>query len=135
MHRTLFITIALGALASGAAAQDQDHGAREYVIACAGCHGETGMGDGPLAGLLDIETPNLTTLAARAGGAFPYAETLRMVDGRNEVRAHGSAMPVWGDRFFVTAAVDDGRDPAQSDLVAKGRVLALVSYLASIQAE
>jgi mono/diheme cytochrome c family protein len=133
MYRTFFIALALGSLASQAGAQDGDLGAREYVIACAGCHGETGMGDGPIAGLLDIETPNLTTLAERSGGAFPYEETLRMIDGRNDIRAHGSEMPVWGDRFFVSAAVSDGLDPAQSELVAKGRILALVGYLKSIQ--
>ena len=129
------MAFAMGAVGLPGAAAEGDAGAREYAVACAGCHGESGKGDGPLAGLLQIHTPDLTALAAKAGGAFPYAETLRLIDGRNEVRAHGSAMPVWGDRFFVSAAVADGRDPAEADLVAKGRMLALVSHLAAMQAE
>ena len=135
MWRTVFIATAFGALSVQAASAQSEAGAQEYMIACAGCHGETGKGDGPLAGLLEIHTPDLTGLAAGAGGAFPFAATLEVIDGRNEVRAHGSAMPVWGDRYFVGAAMDDGRDPAQSDLVARGRMLALVDYIASIQAE
>ena len=134
MKRIILAACMLGAAGAPAVAQDHALGAREYMVACAGCHGETGLGDGPIAGLLDIETPNLTTLAARADGVFPYASTLRMIDGRNEVRAHGSEMPVWGDRFFVGAATSDGLDPGQSDLIAKGRILALVGYLESIQA-
>jgi mono/diheme cytochrome c family protein len=124
----------LGMLASHAVAQDVAIGAQEYMIACAGCHGESGMGDGPIAGLLEIQTPNLTMLAEKAGGTFPYEAALRTIDGRNEIRAHGSEMPVWGDRFFVSAATSDSLDPEQAELVAKGRILALVGYLRSIQA-
>ena len=135
MFKSIFIAGAAAILASAASAQDVSVGAQEYMIACAGCHGESARGDGPLAGLLEIETPNLTLLAKQAGGTFPYEKTLLVIDGRNEIRAHGSEMPVWGDRFFVNAATSDGLDPAQSELVAKGRVLALVGYLRSIQGD
>jgi hypothetical protein len=47
------------------------------------------------------------------------------------VRAHGdSAMPIWGERFKESAA-DEG--PYGSELEARGRVLALVTYLETIQ--
>jgi len=105
-------------------------GEREYLIACAGCHGETGMGDGPLAGLLEIETPNLTTITKRTGGGdFPFYNTLKLIDGR-DVRAHGGAMPIWGERFQASATSQRGET---ADMVARGRILSLVSYLQSIQ--
>jgi mono/diheme cytochrome c family protein len=135
MYRTAFIACAAALLSPHAFAQDSGLGAREYVIACAGCHGDSGKGDGPIAGLLEIETPDLTRLAEHAGGTFPYEATLSMIDGRNDIRAHGSQMPVWGDRFFVSAATSDGPDPVQAELMAKGRMIALVGYLRSIQGE
>lgn len=107
-----------------------DAGAREYQIACAGCHGETAMGDGPLAGLLDIETPNLTTITQRTGGGeFPFYNTLKLIDGR-DVRAHGGEMPIWGERFQISATSQRGET---ADMVARGRILSLVYYLESIQ--
>lgn len=105
-------------------------GKREYMAACAGCHGESGMGDGPLAGLLKIETPNLTTINQRSeGGAFPFHETLMLIDGR-DVRAHGGAMPIWGERFQLSATSQRGET---AEMVASGRILSLVDYLQSIQ--
>ncbi len=43
-------------IAGGASAQETV-GEAEYMFACAGCHGKTGKGDGPIAGLLEINTP------------------------------------------------------------------------------
>ena len=105
-------------------------GEQEYTVACSGCHGESAMGDGPLADLLNIETPNLRTLAKANGGSFPFDAVLTTIDGRDGVRAHGSAMPIWGERFEASATSERG-EPA--DLVAKGRILSLIYYLQSIQ--
>lgn len=105
-------------------------GQGEYMIACAGCHGESGMGDGPLAGLLEIETPSLTKITERTGGGdFPFYNTLTLIDGR-DVRAHGGAMPIWGERFAASATSERGET---ADMVARGRLLSLVYYLESIQ--
>jgi hypothetical protein len=123
----------LAFLSAPALSQDADPGRTEYMIACAGCHGESAKGDGPIAGLLEIHTPDLTRMAERADGTFPYEQAVLVVDGRNEIRAHGSDMPVWGDRYFVSAMSSDGLDPQQGDMVARGRILALVNYLSSIQ--
>lgn len=112
-------------------ALSDDTGQSEYMIACAGCHGETGMGDGPLAPLLNISTPGLTTLTADNDGAFPFAEVFLAIDGRGGIRAHGSEMPVWGERFSATALGDAFPDTAE--LIARGRILSLVYYLQSIQ--
>lgn len=105
-------------------------GQTEYMIACAGCHGETGKGDGPLAGLLKIGTPDLTSLAARHGGEFPFEYTLFMIDRRNVIPVHGDDMPIWGERFQASATSQRGET---ADMVARGRILSLVYYLESIQ--
>jgi mono/diheme cytochrome c family protein len=106
-------------------------GKEEYMVACAICHGETGKGEGPFAPLLNIQTPNLTSIAAKNDGVFPFLDVLMVVDGRTGVRAHGdSAMPIWGERFKASAA-DAGL--YGSELEVRGRLLALVTYIESIQ--
>ena len=121
--------IAALVLASGPAFAEVA-GEREYMVACAGCHGESGMGDGPLAGVLNITTPGLTELSKAHDGAFPYDAILMTIDGRDGVRAHGSAMPVWGERFTASATSQRGET---EEMVARGRILSLVYYLQSIQ--
>ncbi|WP_068112058.1 c-type cytochrome [Tropicimonas marinistellae] len=105
-------------------------GQQEYLVACAGCHGESAMGDGPLADLLNISTPNLTELSQANDGSFPYEAILMTIDGRDGVRAHGSQMPIWGERFQSSAASQRGET---AEMVARGRILSLVYYLQSIQ--
>ncbi|MBY6202308.1 cytochrome C [Maritalea mobilis] len=105
-------------------------GEREYFVACAGCHGESALGDGPLAGLLNIETPGLLQLSQANGGTFPFEAVLATIDGRDGMRAHGSAMPVWGERFQISASSERGET---ADMVVRGRILSLVTYLQSIQ--
>lgn len=116
-------------LAAGAAVADTT-GEQEYLVACSGCHGESGMGDGPLAGLLNIHTPSLLELTRANDGSFPFEAVLATIDGRDGVRAHGSTMPVWGERFQVSASSERGET---ADMIARGRILSLVYYLESIQ--
>ena len=125
------ILIAAGLALATAPALADETGQQEYMVACAICHGESGMGDGPFAPLLNITTPNLTTLAQSNDGDFPFLDVLMVVDGRTGVRAHGdSAMPIWGQRFAESAS-DEG--PYGSELEVRGRLLSLVTYLESIQ--
>ncbi len=115
---------------------DVEIGKQEYMVACAGCHGESGKGTGPMADLLKIETPDLTTINKRMEqDAFPFQNTLMLVDGRNGIRAHGGDMPLWGDRFMTSARMTEAASetPESADLVTMGRILALVYYLESIQ--
>ena len=131
--RTYFETIktALTALAVlSAPALAETAGEQEYLVACAGCHGESAMGDGPFAGLLNISTPSLLELSQANGGSFPFDAILATIDGRDGVRAHGSAMPIWGERFKSSATSERGET---ADMVARGRILSLVYYLQSIQ--
>jgi mono/diheme cytochrome c family protein len=127
-----YILIAAGlAVAAAPAIAAEETGKEAYMVACAICHGESAKGDGPFAPILNIQTPNLTTLAQQNDGVFPFLDVLMIVDGRTGVRAHGdSAMPIWGDVFTASAA-DAG--PYGAEVIARGRLLSLVYYLESIQ--
>jgi mono/diheme cytochrome c family protein len=130
----LAATLALCTSAGFAQESITEHGRVEYQTACSQCHGDDARGNGPLADLLQIETPDLTKLTERAGGTFPFRNTLMLIDGR-DVRAHGGDMPLWGERFTALAYLDnpDAGAPDTPDLVARGRLLSLVTYLESIQ--
>lgn len=124
-----------GLAATGVQAQESA-GRQEYMIACAGCHGESAKGTGPIAGLLKIKTPDLTKMTARNGGKFPFEYAVWMIDGRKLIRTHGTAdMPVWGDRFMASAnkAESATEIPETRELIVRGRILSLVMYLESIQ--
>lgn len=69
-------------------------GGREtYQFRCAACHGETGQGDGPAAGILATPPADFTTDTLIAARDFEGLFT-RIQDGGAGV--HGSSMPPWG---------------------------------------
>lgn len=128
-------TILTAACAHAAQAQqvdpDPDSGREIFASYCATCHGADGRGDGPMAEIVAIRTPDLTGLAARAGGRFPVAEVAAQIDGRNPVLAHGGAMPVFGDYF-------DGDDvilrlPSGQPMATSLPIADLLAYLETIQ--
>lgn len=136
MPRRILAAAVLACAAATAATAQEDIGKNEFMIACAGCHGETAKGDGPLAGLLNVHTPDLTKLKANNDGTFPFQYAIWMIDGRNLIRIHGPGdMPVWGDRFMASAAANDmaGENPELRTLLVRGRILSLVDYLETIQ--
>jgi len=107
----------------------QDSGQKLYLKYCSACHGPTGKGDGVVSSMMDPKPTNLTLMARRAEGKFPFQEALRAIDGRQTVRAHGDPdMPVWGDIFK-----GDESDPAKGEAVAKGRAAMITEYLSTIQ--
>jgi len=72
-------------------------GREHYLTYCRNCHGTYGEGDGQLAALLKVSTPDLTGIAARNGGAYPARWVRDRIDGTESVPAHGDRfMPVWG---------------------------------------
>ena len=126
------VALAVGVLATATgSAIAEDPGKHEYMVACAGCHGESGKGQGPFAALLKMDTPSLTGLAAASDGDFPYLETFMIVDGRSGLRGHGGAMPIWGDRYSDSAQEEFGVFGAE--VVTRGRIAVLVDYLMTIQ--
>ena len=105
-------------------------GARDYRELCARCHGEDGHRGGPDAAALPISPPDLTKIAARRGGVFPFDEMAVWIDGRSPAaRAHGTReMPVWGVRLaeeYVPGGFTEAR--------IRNRIDILVEYLETLQ--
>lgn len=127
-----FVVAATSALGWVSPSFAQDHpGRSEYMVACSGCHGESGKGQGAFSKWLNIEAPSLTGLAAANDGEFPFLEAFLIVDGRTGVRGHGETMPIWGDRYSITAR--ENFDIYGAEAVTRGRIAVLVDYLQSIQ--
>lgn len=105
------------------------NGKEEFLGYCASCHGVSGAGNGPMAGILTTKPADLTQLRKKHDGQFPFWRVYRIIDGREEVMAHGVRhMPVWGTHFLL----EEGGGPATGERVI-GRILGLVYYLQSIQ--
>ena len=131
---TLLAVILLLALPSSlATAQEMEviaGGELEYQNHCAVCHGVDASGNGIMSKFLTLPPANLTQLSNKYGGKFPFWQIYRTIDGREEVRSHGTrTMPIWGARFRADAG---GNDPGAKSQAA-GRILSLVFYLQHIQ--
>ncbi len=131
------MTAALVTLAATAGEQPEgrpsgvliETGQTEYTRYCAACHGVDARGNGPVAEVLRTAPPDLTRITARHGGKFPAGDVAAIIDGRFDVKAHGTReMPVWGQVLGVKIA-----EGTTEDEVARGRIDALVAYLQSIQ--
>ena len=106
-------------------ATSPDSGKEMYVEYCAVCHGKDGRGGGPAATALKSAPTDLTKLSASNGGKFPETRVVHVIEGADNVIAHGSRdMPIWGALFNKL----DG-----SGAVAKARLANLTAYLQSIQ--
>ncbi len=135
LKQVLAMAALIGVTGTGVAAEDA-FGEQEFMVACAGCHGESAKGNGPLASMLKIETPDLTRMSANNGGEFPYEYALWVIDGRQLIRIHGDAdMPVWGDRYMsaIETTATAGGSPETWELAVRGRILSLIYHLESIQ--
>jgi len=131
----LMLAICLWATPPGAALAQQEEiaaaGHREFRHSCAVCHGLGGKGEGVMAtlNLLTVKPTDLTQLSKKNKGAFPFWQVYRVIDGREEVKGHGTRdMPIWGEVFRQP----EGSKPVDETHVI-GRILALVYYLQSIQ--
>ncbi|EHK52527.1 c-type cytochrome [Allomesorhizobium alhagi] len=113
-------------------AQEKSYGQVEYLNSCASCHGDSGKGDGPLAGELKTAPANLTRLAERNGGEFPYSHVFAVIDGRYVVPGHGDReMPVWGRRFLQGDWPIYG--PVVGEAVTQERIHELARYVQALQ--
>ena len=96
---------------------------RQY---CAACHGADAKGNGPVQSALKIPAPNLTTLAKRHGGKFPYEYVTGVLRFGPGLASHGSAgMPTWGPIFEY---IDNHNQSSVQQ-----RIKNLSDYLASLQ--
>jgi mono/diheme cytochrome c family protein len=139
MKRSMIGPVVLGAAmtcAVGAthAQAGLDIGKREYVFNCGGCHGETGKGDGPY--MTFMKRPaDITQLAKKNNGVFPVSRVYEIIDGRQEVAAHGPRdMPIWGMDYQVKAAGYYVDVPYNPEVYVRVRILALIEYLDRLQA-
>ncbi len=131
------VALASGFAASAARAADEKAGLsplaavgeRLFVRHCAVCHGRSGAGDGPFAGILSVPSADLTRIAARRDGVFPRDEIAAYVDGRFVPPAHGTReMPIWG-RWLGQPLTPD----TTSDEAVRGEILALLTYVETLQ--
>ncbi len=115
-------------------AQEQEvtaAGRKVYEQNCAVCHGREAKGDGVAMSLLTTKPADLTQIAKRNNGEFPFWKVYRVIDGREDIKGHGTRdMPIWGEEFRTQA----GSSPTAESQV-RGRILELVYYLQSIQAK
>ena len=142
MHNSIFaIAVLLSLCGVGAAQQTTINqipikptswtsGREMYHEYCAACHGPKADGGGPAASACKVNPPDLTTLAKRYGGKFPYDHFYSVLrfGTPTSTPAHGSAdMPIW---FPLFSSVDQERRgiPFQ-------RMHNIASYIASLQSK
>jgi mono/diheme cytochrome c family protein len=128
-----------GVWGNGYAADKVDFGKHEYDSNCAICHGLTGKGDGPFAGLVMLPTPDLTTISKRNNGVFPFQHVYDIIDGTKILKAHGTRdMPIWGREYAVRmgqierAYSDVPYDP---QAYVRAQIFALIDYINRLQAK
>ncbi|HEY7163259.1 MAG TPA: cytochrome c [Candidatus Binatia bacterium] len=104
-----------------------DAGKEFYLQYCSSCHGQEGHGNGPVSKYISVKIPDLTLIKSRNNGIFPLDKVMSAIDGRREVRGHGTReMPVWGEIFHR----EQEKAPERTSLI-KSKLIA--EYLATIQ--
>jgi mono/diheme cytochrome c family protein len=130
------VLLGLAAICAAGAAHAQtglDLGKREYVFNCGGCHGETGKGDGPYMTFLK-RPADITQLAKKNNGVFPVSRVYEIIDGRQDVAAHGPRdMPIWGRDYQAKAGEYYVDVPYNPEVFVRVRILALIEYLDRLQ--
>ena len=132
----IFAAIVLASVASASwSADKEDIGKREYDNNCIACHGVDGKG-GAYVDFLKTTPPDLTQLTKTNGGVFPLERVYGAIDGRQQVKSHGTReMPIWGRDYQIRAGEHYYGDVIyDSDAFVRGRILALVDYLNRLQA-
>ena len=131
----LLMTLCLWATPPGTALAQQEEiaavGQQEFRHACAVCHGLGGKGESVMTtlNLLTVRPTDLTQLSKKHQGQFPFWRVYQIIDGREEVKGHGTRdMPIWGEVFRQS---EGGQ--RVDETYAIGRLLALVYYIQSIQ--
>jgi mono/diheme cytochrome c family protein len=130
-------TLLISAFASAhwaVAADRPDPGRREFMNSCAACHGADAKGNGPLRASLQRPPSDLTSLTQKNGGVFPIQRVQQVIDGRAEIKSHGSReMPVWGERFANQGWSEYFDVAYNADAYVAARVMLLADYLNRIQ--
>jgi hypothetical protein len=138
--RIAIAVLTLGVIGNAgiAYAQKGDFGESEYNSSCAVCHGPLGEGNGPYVSLGYGIASDLTTLAKRNNGVFPFQRVYEFIDGRRMVRTPGAKdMPIWGSRYMPLnpEGYFVGPDYFNPEAVVQVRILALTEYIYRLQAK
>jgi len=133
MNRSLLALVPAAAAAALVACADErtTEGRALYLEHCAACHGPAGRGDGPRAASLPGGAPDLSAIAARAGGSFPEARVMSVIDGYTRRDQHGGQMPEFG--ALLAGRTILWQPPDGQAVPTPERLVALAEYLASIQ--
>jgi len=100
-------------------------GKQMYMDYCASCHGKEGRGDGPTAAEFKVPPPDLTLLAKKNNGKFPWEHVMGVLRFGVKVPAHGTTdMPIWGPVFSSI-------EPSPSKL--EQRMTNLTNYVKTLQ--
>jgi mono/diheme cytochrome c family protein len=129
--RAVALLFLLSAVACDSPERREDRVARNlYEANCAACHGSHSRGEEPqIVPGTERLAPDLKTLAQRWGSPLPRERVAAMIDGREQVKAHGPRpMPVWGDKLYEGWPEGENREQARA-----GTIDLLVGYIESIQ--
>ncbi|WGW03704.1 c-type cytochrome [Tropicibacter oceani] len=126
------ISMALLALAAGCNPQPDDpvSGRALYDGYCVKCHGERGLGDGPMAAELPIAVADLSMLRESNGGVFPYEAVMTQIYGYPG-RYHQGLMPEFGP--VLEGQQIDWVSPSGQVVSTPRALVELVDYLEHLQ--
>jgi len=101
-----------------------------YLKYCSACHGPGAKGDGVASGFLQPPPPDLTQIAKRSGGQFPFIKVAQAIDGTRTIPVHGEReMPVWGEIFRQ----DGPAGPIAEHAAERSTVTLITEYVGSLQ--
>ncbi len=102
-------------------------GKDDFEWHCSACHGTNGKGNGPMAKILIKAPADLTAIAKKNNGSFPFWRVYRIIAGKTAVPGHETLqMPDFWRRF-------SGDEKAFGLLPPHVRILMLTHYVESIQ--
>lgn len=108
-------------------------GKADFMQHCAPCHSASGKGNGPEVNVIPgIKPADLTKIAMKNGGVFPFQSVEDTIDGRKKIPSHERFdMPFWGVNFQ-----EEGKEFTRaSEAKSKARIAALVYYIETIQGQ
>ena len=131
MQTVMKLLAALIVLPVPAVASDTDIGQAEYFNSC-----DNPVTRAEMATFLMKQPSDLTQLQKGNDGVFPVKRVYGIIEGSTDASVHGTAeMPAWGMRYSRKApeALGPYYLPSDKEAFVRGRILALVEYLSTLQ--